>query len=144
MLTVGWTLLSERLPRGRKLTGGQRAGEDEALGLQEPALLEHVAQAVEVGPLVLRMVLTSEVVVGGQVDDRVDLVSIGMDIIADRLESVFVADVELVPAYVGVLGNTALGLRAQVDCDQLVLGFEQIEDAPSQKPRGTRDHDQRQ
>ena len=90
--------------------------------------------------MILGVIFTAEVVVGGQVNYGMEFVAV-LDLAADRFEGVLVADVELMPADVGVLRNTALGLRAQIDGDQPVLRFEQIENTPPQKSGGSRDRD---
>jgi hypothetical protein len=86
----------QRLPHRREATGGRGAREDEALEAEGLRQLEHVAEALDVRPLVLGVLLAREVVVGGEVDKDVGP-AVVPDSLEDRLDRGPFADVRLVP-----------------------------------------------
>ena len=102
--------------------------------------VERVPEPLDVGPVVLRVLVTGEVVVGGQVDHGADGPAL-----ADRLEDLGqlgpLADVDLMPDDVRVDRGPAPGLRPACDALDLVVVLELVQEVAPHEPGGAR-HDQ--
>jgi len=132
--------LVDDLVSTRELAGGQRAGEDEAIGAEQAGELEHVLRAEDVGPLVLRVLHVVEIVVAGQVEHHAGA-AVALDAVDHLAQRVPAGDVDLGPAHVLVVENPrgAPGTTRQAEQPVPAGRGEPVDD---QKERGDRlDHD---
>ncbi len=140
VVAVRGTGLGERPARRREAARRDGAGEDEAPERQEPRQVEDVAQPLDVGSPVLRVLVAGEVVVGGEVDQQLGAALVA-DLVEERGEPLAVADVDLVPDDVRMDRRTALALRPPPHRHDLVAFLDRVEEVAADEPRGPGDHD---
>ena len=139
---VGRAGLGERAAGRRELAGSHRAGKDEPRPPEGPALLEHVAQALDVGAPVLGMIRPGEIVVGGEVEQEPGPAALA-HVVEGARQRGRLADIGLQPLHVGMGGHTAGLLSAAGDPEDLEVLLQKLDELPADEPRRPGDHDAR-
>ena len=136
MVPIGGTVFAQGLTRFGKGASGYRAGKDEALGFEEAAVFQNIAQSLHIGAIILRMVLPGKIVMGGQVQDNIRS-TFGIYFLEHTFQCLGVSDIHLEPRDVFMDRGAAPYLGTASQGKDPVIVLEGIQQMAADEPGGS-------